>query len=100
VTRRGAARSVARVNRYVVSRTRAWHSEEELAAFTECAPAIAEVFKEHVRWIRSDIVREEDGTLSGVCVYDATSPEWLREYSEAAMLPIDSIRPLAATHAA
>jgi hypothetical protein len=82
------------VTRYVVSRPRAWHSEEELAATVECAPAVLELFKEHVRWIRSDILREADGTFSAHCVYDATGPEWLEKLSEAAMLPSDSIRPL------
>ena len=85
---------------YVVSRTRAWHSEEELAASVECAPAIATQFSEHIRWIRSDILREDDGTLSAHCVYEATSPEWLVRLSEASMLPADSIRPLAVSMAA
>jgi hypothetical protein len=82
------------VTRYVVSRTRAWLSEEELAASVECSAAILEHFREHVAWIRSDILREPDGTFSANCVYDATSPEWLERLSEAAMLPADSIRPL------
>ena len=86
------------MTRYVVSRTRAWHTEEELAATIECAPAIAAQFIEHVRWVRTDILQEPDGTFSAHCVYDATSPEWLLRFSEAAMLPADDIRPLAATY--
>jgi hypothetical protein len=82
------------VTRYVVARTRAWHSEEELAASVECSATVLKVFEEHVRWVRSDILREDDGTFSANCVYDATSPEWIIKLSEAAMLPADSIRPL------
>ena len=88
------------MTRYVVSRTRAWLSEEELAAFVECAPSIREPFEAHVRWLRSDILREADGTLSALCVYEATSPEWIIKLSEAAMLPTDSIKPLVVSQAA
>jgi hypothetical protein len=85
---------------YVVSRPRAWLSEEELAATLECAPAILEQFAEHIRWIRSDVFQEDDGSFSGQCVYEATSPEWIERLSEAAMLPVASIKELAVTYAA
>src|SRR5215213_9843146 len=63
---------------YVVPRTRAWLSEEELAAMVDCVPAINETLREHVRWIRSYIVAEDDGTFSAFCVYEATDAEHLR----------------------
>jgi hypothetical protein len=88
------------VTLYAVSRPRAWLSEEELTATVECAPAVAAQFAEHVRWVRSDIMREADGSLSAHCFYEATSPEWIEKLSEAAMLPVGSIRPVAATFAA
>ena len=85
---------------YAVSRPGAWLSEEELAASSECAQAVAELYADHVRWVRSYVMREPDGTFSGHCYYEATSPEWIERYSEAAMLPVGSIRPVMAALAA
>ena len=73
--RRG--RSVARVNLYIVPRTRAWLSEEEVAAAGDCIPAVNETLRDHIRWIRSYIVSEEDGTFSAYCIYEASSPDVL-----------------------
>ena len=85
---------------FVVPRTRAWLSEEELAAATDCIPAVNERMSEHVRWIRSYIVEEDDGTFSGFCVYEATSPEHLLAHGEALMLPTDAIKQVATTFVA
>jgi hypothetical protein len=82
---------------YVVPRTRAWLSEEELAAMVDCVPAINETLREDVRWIRSYIVAEDDGTFSAFCVYEATDAEKLRLHADASMLPADAIKPVTAT---
>lgn len=82
---------------YVVPRTSVWLTEEELAAAADCIPAVNESLREHVRWIRSYVVAEDDGTFSAYCVYEATGPEWLERHAEAAMLPPDAIKPVAAT---
>jgi len=85
------------VNLYLVPRTRAWLSEEELAAATDCLPAVNATLSEHVRWIRSYVVREDDGTFSGYCVYEASSPEVLRRHADALGLPTDAIKSVAKT---
>jgi hypothetical protein len=36
---------------------------------------------DQVRWIRSYVVTEEDGTLGTDCVYQATSPEAIRDHA-------------------
>jgi hypothetical protein len=82
---------------YLVPRTRAWLSEEELAAAVDCMPAVNETMDAHVRWIRSYVVREDDGTFSGYCVYEASSAEMLRRHAEALRLPTDAIKPVATT---
>jgi Protein of unknown function (DUF4242) len=82
---------------YVVPRTRAWLSEEELAAATDCLPAVNETLRGDVRWIRSYIVAEEDGTFSAYCVYEARDPGALRRHADALMLPTDAIKPVAVT---
>ena len=85
------------MNVYVVPRTRVWLSEEEVAAAADCLPAVNETLREHIRWIRSYVVAEDDGTFSAYCVYEASGPEVLRRHAEALMLPTDAIKPVAAT---
>ena len=82
---------------YLVPRTRAWLSEEELAAAADCLPAVVHAMAPDIRWIRSYVVAEEDGTFSGYCVYEASGPEVLRRHGDALMLPTDAIKPVAAT---
>ena len=81
---------------YLVPRTRAWLSAEEVAAATDCVPAVNETI-DGIRWIRSYIVAEDDGSFSGYCVYDASDPEALRRHADALMLPTDAIKPVVAT---
>jgi len=82
------------MNLYLVSRRRAWMSEEELAASADCAPAVLATFGGDIRWVRSYVFAEEDGSFSADCVYEATSVERLEAYADAMMLPADEIRPV------
>ena len=85
------------VTLYLVPRTRAWLSEEELAAAADCIPAVNAVLSDEIRWIRSYVVREDDGTFSAYCLYEASSPDALRRHADALGLPTDAIKPVAAT---
>jgi hypothetical protein len=82
------------MNLYVVSRSRAWRSREELAASSDCLPAILDTFAGEIRWVRSYLVDEGDGTYGAHCFYEATSAEKLEELADAMMLPADSIKPV------
>ena len=42
-------------------------------------------------------MREDDGTFSAFCVYEASSPEVLRRHADALGLPTDAIKPVATT---
>jgi hypothetical protein len=52
---------------------------------------------EDVRWIRSYVLAEPDGSLGTVCIYEASSPETIRRHAEAAGLPVDEIVAVADT---
>jgi hypothetical protein len=82
---------------YLVPRTRAWETDEELAAMVDCLPAVNDTMSEDIRWIRSYVVREDDGTFSAYCVYDATSPEALLRHADALRLTTDAIKPVVST---
>ena len=83
---------------YVIRRRKAWASPADLQ---EAAARSARVGNEEmpteVRWIRSYVVDEGDGTLGTVCIYQATSPEAIRRHADAADLPITEIIPIADT---
>ena len=85
------------MNLYLVPRTRAYLSDEELAAAADCLPAVNETLRDELRWIRSYVVREDDGTYSAYCIYEASSAEVLERHGEAMRLPTDAIKPVVVT---
>ena len=56
-----------------------------------------EQMPDRVRWIRSYVLGEEDGSLGTVCIYEAESPEAIREHAAGAELPVDEIIAIADT---
>ena len=46
---------------------------------------------DQVRWIRSYIVKEQDGRLGSVCIYQAVSEAAIREHAKRAGLKADDI---------
>jgi len=50
-----------------------------------------------VRWIRSYVVHESDGGLGTFCVYQASSPEKIREHAARADIPATDIFEVAET---
>lgn len=45
--------------------------------------------------IRTYVLAEPDGTLGTVCIYQASSPEAIRDHAQKADLPADEILPAA-----
>jgi hypothetical protein len=56
-----------------------------------------EEMPDQVRWIRSYVLDERDGKLGTLCVYEAESPEAIREHASRAALPVDEIVAIADT---
>ena len=52
---------------------------------------------DEVRWIRSYVLDENGGSVGTVCIYEATSPEAIRNHAARADLPVDEIIPIADT---
>ena len=50
-----------------------------------------------IRWIRSYVLAETDGSVGTVCVYQASSPEAIRAHAGRAGLPVDEIVEVADT---
>lgn len=83
---------------YVIRRRGGWATLEELeTAASRSARVGAEEMPDRVRWIRSYVVREDDGRLGTVCIYQATGPDAIREHAWRAGLPADEITPTVRT---
>jgi hypothetical protein len=83
---------------YVILRRNGWRSPEELQAAAARSKQVGdEEMADDIRWIRSYVTAESDGGVGTVCIYQATSPEKIREHAERAGLPADEIVEVADT---
>ena len=77
---------------YVIRRPSEWKTAEALQEAAARSRRVGdEEMSNDIRWIRSYVVREEDGTLGTVCIYQASSPEKIREHAERAGIPATTI---------
>lgn len=76
---------------YVILRRGGWRSADDLQEAATRSIAEAELMGDHVRWIRSYVLDEPDGTVGTVCIYEASSPQAIREHADRASLPADEI---------
>jgi len=81
------------MNTYVILRRGGWL---EQAAARSRAVGDNEM-SDDIRWIRSYVLAEDGGGVGTVCVYQATSPEAIREHASRADLPADEIIQVADT---
>ncbi len=82
---------------YVVLRRRTWRTIDDLREAAKRAESALERAPDDVRWIRSYLLAESDGSWGTVCVYQATSPEALRAHAGRARLTVDEIVALSET---
>lgn len=86
------------MNTYVILRRSGWRSPEELQEAAGRSKTVGdEQMPEDIRWIRSYVLEEGGGSVGTVCIYQATSPEAIREHASRADLPVDEIIPVADT---
>ena len=83
---------------YVILRRNGWRTAEDLQVAAARSTKVGdEEMSEDIRWIRSYVLDEGDGAVGTVCIYEASSPEAIREHAERAGLPADEIIPVADT---
>ena len=83
---------------YVIMRRSAWETAEELDAAAALSTQVAdEEMPDQVRWIRSYVLNEEDGTLGTVCIYQAVDEDAIMEHAQRAELPADEVIEVADT---
>lgn len=83
---------------YVIRRPSGWQAPEALqAAAARSAQVGDEEMPADIRWIRSYVVKEQDGSLGTFCIYQASSEAKIREHAERADIPATDIFPVAET---
>jgi hypothetical protein len=83
---------------YAILRRSGWSSGEELGEAAARSSKVGdEEMSDDIRWIRSYVLEEGGGSVGTVCIYEASSPEAIREHAQRANLPVDEIIPIVDT---
>lgn len=83
---------------FMIRRRTAWKSPQELGATAERSTQVAsDEFPDEIRWIRSYVVGEADGSLGTVCIYEAASEDAVRRHAAQVDMPADEILSIADT---
>jgi thiamine biosynthesis protein ThiC len=86
------------MNQYAILRRSGWRSGGDLEQAAARSTKVGdEQMSEDIRWIRSYVLDEGAGTVGTVCIYEASSPEAIREHARCADLPVDEIIPIVDT---
>ena len=83
---------------YAILRRSGWSSADELQEAAARSTRVGnEEMPDDVRWIRSYVLEEGDGSVGTICIYQGTSPEAIREHASRADLPADEVIAIADT---
>ena len=83
---------------FAIRRRNAWKSPEELEEVGARSKQIGdEEMSDDVRWIRTYVLKDEDGTLGSICIYQATNADALRDHASRVGMPADEITAVADT---
>ena len=59
---------------YAILRRNGWRTAADLEAAAQRSTATGDEMPEDIRWIRSYVLSESNGSVGTVCIYQATSP--------------------------
>jgi hypothetical protein len=83
---------------FVIRRRSAWKDAAELKATAGVSLRVGnDEMADRIRWIRSYVVQEDDGTLGTVCIYQARDAAAIREHARRAGMPAHEINSVADT---
>jgi Protein of unknown function (DUF4242) len=82
---------------YAILRRGGWATPDDLREAAARSTAVGERMPDDLRWIRSYVTAEQDGSIGTICLYQAASPEAIRLHAKQAELPIDEIVKVADT---
>jgi hypothetical protein len=77
---------------YVIRRRNGWKTVEELEKTGEISGKIGrEEMPDKVNWLRTYVVKEDDGTLGTICIYEGEDEAALREHARRVNMPANEI---------
>ena len=83
---------------YAIRRRNEWRSPAELEKTAARSSEVGDgEMSDQVRGIRSYVVHDDDGTLGTICIYEAVSPDALRDHAKRVGMPADEINAIADT---
>jgi hypothetical protein len=82
---------------YAIRRRNGWQDGPALEAAAAKSTEEGDKMPSDIRWIRSYVLVEEDGTLGTICIYEASSAEKVREHAARVGMPADEISAVADT---
>jgi hypothetical protein len=83
---------------FAIRRTSAWANMQDLEKAGAVSARVGdEDMPDSIRWIRSYIVREQDGRVGSVCIYEAKDEASIREHARRVGMPADQIWPIEET---
>lgn len=83
---------------YAIIRRDGFADEPDLQAAAARSTRVGdEEMPDDIRWIRSYVLNEASGKVGTLCIYEASSPEAIREHATRATLPVDEIVAIAET---
>jgi hypothetical protein len=83
---------------FAILRRHGWKTGAELEEAAGRSSNVGDnEMSDDIRWIRSYVLGEGDGTVGTVCIYQASSEAAIREHAERADLPVDEIIPIVDT---
>lgn len=82
---------------YAILRRNGWRTPGDLQEAAARSTTEGDNMPDDIRWIRSYVLSETDGSVGTVCIYEASSPEAIREHAANADLPVDEIIEVADT---
>jgi len=86
------------VRLYAIIRRRGWRTAESLKEAAGRSARVAnKQMPDQLRWIRTYALAEPGGSFGTVCLYEADSPEAVRQHAMRADLPVDEVIPVADT---
>ncbi len=85
------------MNTYVIRRQSVGRNRDDLRDVVERSREVGDQMSEDIRWIRSYVVHEQDGSVGTVSVYQASSREKICEHAARVGLPVTEIVDVAET---
>jgi hypothetical protein len=82
---------------YAIRRRNGWQDGPALEAAAVKSTEEGDKMPSDIRWIRSYVVTEEDGSLGTICIYEASSPAKIHEHAARVGMPADEISVVADT---